>query len=205
MARRVDLHSQLVGILKIGLPLLALALLATLFVLPGDERSGAGLIFTEADLESLGQGLRVTEPVLTGSTREDDPFRFTAAVVVPDAAPPTRADIEDLDGEISFIGGQRFTLEAPVADVDLQSQIMNLSGRVTVTSSDGYRISADTVTVDLLAGTLEAEGDVDGSGPMGRIAAERMAIVPAESGEGQRVFSFGNGVRLRYEGRDDQG
>lgn len=205
MARRVDLHSQLVGILKIGLPLLAVALLATLFVLPGGDRQGAGLIFTEADLESLGQGLRVTEPVLTGSTQEDDPFRFTADVVIPDAAPPTRADIEDLQGEISFLGGQKFTLTAPVADVDLGTQVMNLSGRVTVTSSDGYRISADRVRVDLLAGTLEAEGDIDGSGPMGTIAAERMRIVPAETGEGDRVFSFGNGVRLRYEGGDDQG
>lgn len=205
MARKVDLHSQLVGILKIGLPLLAVALLASLFVLPGEERRGTGLIFTEADLESLGQGLRVTEPVLTGSTREDDPFRFTAEVVVPDAAPPTRADIEELEGEIRFIGGQRFTLAAPVADVDLETQVMNLSGRVTVTSSDGYRVSADAVTVDLLAGTLEAEGNIDGSGPMGAIAAERMTIVPAETGEGRRVFSFGNGVRLRYEGADDQG
>jgi lipopolysaccharide export system protein LptC len=204
VAESGDFYSRLVGVLKIGLPLLALVLLASLFILPGEERTGGGIIFSEGDLESLGEGLRITEPVLTGATRDDDPFRFTAKVVVPDAAPPTRAAIEDLAGGITFAGGQRFEVEAPVAEVDLRAQVMEAGGRVTVTSSDGYRISADEVMVDLVAGTLEAEGDIDGAGPMGTIAAERMTIVPAEGGGGRRVFSFGNGVTLRYEGGNEQ-
>ena len=204
MARSGDLWSRVVGVLKIGLPLLAIVLLSSLFILPGEERVEGGIIFSEADLEALGEGLRITQPVLTGATRDDDPFRFTAAAVVPDAAPPTRAAIEDLAGGITFAGGQRFEVAAPVAEVDLRAQVMEAGGRVTVTSSDGYRISADRVVVDLVAGTLEAEGDIAGAGPMGTIAAERMSIVPAPGGEGRRVFSFGNGVTLRYEGDDEQ-
>jgi lipopolysaccharide export system protein LptC len=203
MVRAPDLHSRLVAILKIGLPLLAIAMLLSLFLFPREERVGPGLIFTEADLEALGEGLRITEPVLTGATRDEDPFRFAARAVIPDAAPPTRATIEDLDGEISFLGGQRFAVTAPVADVDFETQILEATGGVTVVSDDGYRMSAERVVIDLVAGILRAEGDVDGAGPLGTIAAETMVIAPAETGKGRRVFSFGGGVRLVYVGEDE--
>jgi lipopolysaccharide export system protein LptC len=198
-------HTRLVTILKIGLPLMAVAMLLSLFLFPGEERFEGGIVFTEADLEALGEGLRISRPVLTGATRDDDPFRFTAETVIPDAAPPTRAIIDGLEGTITFVGGQHFAVEAPVAEVDLETQVMVASERVTVTSSDGYRISADRMVLDLVAGTLEAEGAVDGAGPMGTITAETMSAAPAEGRSGPRVFSFGNGVRLIYDEADGAG
>jgi lipopolysaccharide export system protein LptC len=205
MFRGPDFYSKLVGVLKIGLPLLAVAMLLSLFLFPREERVGPGLIFSEADLDALEDGLRITEPVLTGATRDDDPFRFTARAVVPDAAPPTRAAIEARDGEINFLGGQRFAVTAPVAEVDFETQILEATERVTVVSDDGYRMSADRVVIDLVAGTLRAEGAVDGRGPMGTIEAETMFITPSEGDDGRRVFSFGDGVRLVYVGEDGQG
>lgn len=204
-ARAGGFHTSLVTVLKIALPLLALAMLLSLFLFPGEEPFEGGIVFTEADIEALGEGLRITRPVLTGATRDDDPFRFTAETVVPDAAPPTQAEIERLAGTINFLGGQTFWIEAPVAALDLETQVMEGTERVTVTSSDGYRISADRVVLDLVAGTLEAEGSVDGAGPMGTIAAETLSIVPAEGRSGPRVFSFGNGVRLVYDETDGAG
>jgi lipopolysaccharide export system protein LptC len=198
-ARAGGFHTRLVTVLKIGLPLMAVAMLLSLFLSPGEERFERGIVFSEADIEALGEGLRISRPVLTGATRDDDPFRFTAEAVVPDAAPPTRAAIDRLAGTINFLGGQTFWVQAPVAELDFETQVMEASERVTVTSSDGYRISADRMVLDLLAGTLEAEGSVDGEGPMGTITAETMSIVPAEGRSGPRVFSFGNGVRLVYD------
>jgi lipopolysaccharide export system protein LptC len=198
-------HTRLVTVLKIGLPLMAVAMLLSLFLFPGEERAGGGIVFSEADIEALGEGLRISRPVLTGATRDDDPFRFTAETVVPDAAPPTQAAMERLAGTITFVGGQTVQLEAPVAALDLETQVVEATERVTVTSSDGYRLSADRMVLDLVAGTLDAEGAVDGTGPMGTITAETMSVVPAEGRTGPRVFSFGNGVRLVYEGADGAG
>jgi lipopolysaccharide export system protein LptC len=205
MPRGGGFHSRLVGVLKIGLPLLALALLASLFVFPREERRRGGIVFSESDLEAFGAGLRINRPVLTGATRDDDPFRFTAVSIVPDAAPPTRAEADALAGWIEFVGGQRLDVEAPLAAFDFETQIMQASGRVTVRSSDGQRITADRVVLDLVAGILEAEGAVDGAGPMGTINAETLLIVPAEARGGHRIFSFGGGVRLFYGGGGSDG
>jgi lipopolysaccharide export system protein LptC len=204
-ARAGGFHTRLVTVLKIGLPLMAVAMLLSLFLFPGEERVGGGIVFSEADIESLGEGLRISRPVLTGATRDNDPFRFTAETVVPDAAPPARAGIHRLAGTITFVEGQTVQLEAPVAALDFETQVMEATERVTVISSDGYRLSADRMVLDLVAGTLDAEGTVDGEGPMGTITAETMSIVPVEGRTGPRVFSFGNGVRLVYEGADGAG
>jgi lipopolysaccharide export system protein LptC len=200
MPRGGGFHSRVVSVLKIGLPLLAVALLASLFIFPREDRRTGGIVFTEADLEAFGQGLRISEPVLTGATRDDDPFRFTARTVTPDAAPPTRAEADRLEGWIDFAGGQRLDFAAPVAEFDFEAQILEATGRVTVLSSDGYRITADRVVLDLVAGILDAVGEVDGAGPMGTIRSETMSIVPGEGRDGMRVFTFEDGVKLVYEG-----
>ena len=113
MAAGPGLYSRVVAVLKVGLPLIALALLAGLFLAPREEERG--VVFSPGDVEAFGEGLRISNPTFTGTTRGDDRFRFTAELVVPDAAPPERAAIErpagtNLGGEFSSrnrVGGAR--------------------------------------------------------------------------------------------------
>lgn len=194
----MDRYSRLVAILKIGLPLLALVLLASMFLVTAEDDFEGGIAFTEADLDRLGQGLQITAPVLTGMTRAQDPFRFTATVVRPDDAPPNRAEIERLAGRIDFLGGPSLTLAAPEAVLDLETERMTASGRVTIETDDGYTLSADRMELDLVDGSVLAAGEVDSVGPMGTIRSETLRVVPAEGDGDHRVFSFGKGVRLVY-------
>ena len=55
-------YSRAVRWLKIGLPLLALALLSTIFLVPREVSFEGGLVYTSADLLALGEGLAVTRP-----------------------------------------------------------------------------------------------------------------------------------------------
>ncbi len=57
MANRPGMHSRLVAILKLGLPLVALGLLSALFLVQTDDRIG-GVVFSDGDVEALGNGLR---------------------------------------------------------------------------------------------------------------------------------------------------
>jgi hypothetical protein len=72
------LYSRLVAVLKIGLPLMAVAMLLSLFLFPREER-------VEPGLDLLGGRSRGARPGSEGqpagadrATRDDDPFRFTA-------------------------------------------------------------------------------------------------------------------------------
>jgi lipopolysaccharide export system protein LptC len=195
------LYSRMVAILKVSLPLVALGLLAALFLIQTDERLGGELVFSKGDIAALGTGQRITDAIFSGTTRDEDRFRFVAAQVIPDAAPPTRAAITTLSGGIDFAGGLSVKVQAASGDLDIPAQRLGLSGDVQIETSDGYRMAADAVMLDLRDGTLSAGDAVETEGPMGRIDSRTLSIVPADGGGQARLFSFGDGVRLVYDPR----
>lgn len=192
------LHSRIVTILKLGLPLIAVAMLAGLFLNSQDGRGGGELVFSPADLELLGEGMRVSRPVFSGVTDGLDRFRFTAETVTPDAAPPTRAAIQTLSGRIEFSGGTQIDLKSETADVDLKTRRMTLQGGVEAQTGDGYVFRAKEAQVDLDLGGLTAKGSVSGDGPMGRIDARSLAVSPPRGDDKARTFLFQDDVRVVY-------
>ncbi len=200
MAVAPDLYSRFVVILKVALPLVALGMLSALFLIQTDDRLGGGeLVFSRGDLAALGSGLRVSDATFSGTTRGDDRFRFTAELVRPDAAPPTRADVTGISGTIDLLDGPSVSMRAPGGSLDIASENLTLTGEVGIETSDGYRIRTGAVAIDLRAGTLQSGEPVTGEGPLGRIDAGSLEISPAATGIDARRFFFGNGVRVVYD------
>ena len=86
----------------------------------------------------------------------------------------------------------------------MPTQRLDLTGEVDLATSDGYRIRAERVTLDLRAGSMIAGDAVESTGPLGRIDSGSLRVAPAaESGEARR-FSFGDGVRLLYDPPDPE-
>jgi lipopolysaccharide export system protein LptC len=200
VASAPGLYSRAVAVLKVGLPLVAVGMLSALFLIQTEDTLAPGLRFTEGDLELLGSGLRVTNPTFTGTTDGEDTFRFTAAFVVPDAAPPRRATIVEPRGELALRNGPVVEVTATLGDLDMPRSLLALEGEVRIETSDGYTLTAERVTVDLRAGELEAGDQVVTEGPLGSIDSGTLRIGPAAPGsEEVRRFSFGNGVRVVYD------
>ena len=139
------------------------------------------------------------DTTFTGTTAGQDRFRFTAALVEPDAAPPERARITTLAGEVALHNGPVVELEADTGDLHIPTERLDLAGNVRIRTSEGYRMNSEQATLDLQAGSLVAGNAVETTGPLGRIDSGSLTVEPAaESGEARR-FSFGNGVRLVYD------
>jgi lipopolysaccharide export system protein LptC len=202
MARDPGLHSRIVGILKVGLPLVALGLLASIFLVQTEDTLGGNLVFSQGDIDALGQGLRITNPTFTGTTAGQDRFRFTAALVEPDAAPPTRARITTLAGEVALHNGPVVELEADTGDLHIPTERLDVAGNVRIRTSGGYRMAAEQATLDLKAGSVVAGNAVETTGPLGQIDSGSLAIQPAAASGEARRFSFANGVRLVYDPPD---
>jgi lipopolysaccharide export system protein LptC len=203
VAAGLERYSRIVAVLKLALPLVALGLLASIFLVQTDDNIG-GVVFSPGDVQALGDGLRISNPVFTGTTRGEDRFRFTAALVEPDAAPPQRAAITDLAGTLELRDGPIVTLSAATGDLDVPSQRLDMSGKVVIETSDGYKIDAERATLDLRAGAFVAGDRVLSTGPLGSITSGSLHVAPAsESGEARR-FSFGNGVKLIYDPPDEE-
>jgi lipopolysaccharide export system protein LptC len=204
MAFRPEVHSRVVAILKLGLPLVALALVASVFLVQTDDRVGGTIAFSEADVAQLGDGLRLTNSVFTGTTASGDRFRFAAAVVVPDAAPPKRAALTKLDGSLELIEGPTVSLSAERGNLYIPTQRLDIDGNVRITSSDGYVMVADKATIDFASGTFVAGDTVATTGPLGEITSGSLHVSPAASTGEARRFSFSNGVHVVYDPPDPE-
>jgi hypothetical protein len=143
--------------------------------------------------------LQITNPTFTGTTRGQDSFRFTADLVVPDAAPPQRAAITRLSGEVELHNGPTVRVDAATGDLDIPTERLDLAGDVFIETSGGYTITADKATLDLKSGSMVAGDQVVSIGPLGRIDSGSLRIAPAAATGEARRFSFGNGVRLVYD------
>ncbi len=199
MAAATDPYSRLVTILKVLLPLIAIGLLSSLFLVQNDNGSGGEITFSAGDLEDLGSGLRVSNPVFSGSSRNADRFRFQADLVVPDAIPPQRADITGLAGEVAFVDGGRLDLVSRRGALDIPAQTLDLEGAVRIETADGYRMETEALRIDLGAGSLSTAVPVTVTGTGGRIEAGDLTVTPTGDTTENRRFLFGNGVRVLYD------
>lgn len=204
MASRPEVHSRVVTILKLGLPLVALALVASVFLVQTDDRLGGTITFSEADIDQLGSGLRLTNSVFTGTTSGGDRFRFAAATVVPDAAPPKRATISKLDGTLELVEGPTVSLAADTGDLDIPSQRLDIAGNVRISTSDGYELVTDKATIDVVSGSFIAGDQVVTRGALGEITAGNLHVTPAAATGEARRFSFSDGVRVLYDPGDPE-
>lgn len=201
--RDVTGYTRLVRGLKVALPLLALALLAGLFLLPRETELDGVTIETSADLLALGEGLAVTRPRIAGATAAGEPFVVTAERATPDGPDPEEVTLERVRAEFLQAEGRAVTLAAEAGELRPKDRTLALSGDVALDTSDGYRIRTGRVEADLEAGTLSAPGPVRAEGPQGAIEAgsfRARRIAAPEDGADAALGGPRPGDYLRFEG-----
>ncbi|MGB4909398.1 MAG: hypothetical protein WBP15_12770, partial [Tabrizicola sp.] len=82
---RVDRHTRLVGWLKVALPLTALAILSTLFLVARRIDPEAALPYAEVDVEDLAREPRMTAPTYAGTTEDGAALTLSADEARPEA------------------------------------------------------------------------------------------------------------------------
>lgn len=199
---RSSARSRAVGILKILLPLGALALLGAVFLWQRTDDWGGGLTFSEADLEAMRSGLRISGPQFSGASLEGDIYDFSADWVVPEDLEMNSLEVSGLEGEVKYRDGRHLTLRSDHAEIDVDAQTATLDTGIVITTSEGYRATASRVVIDLQAGVIEAAGPIDATGPDGTLQAGAMSMAPKETAEGENgidtLIDFTGGVRMTY-------
>lgn len=194
---RENLHSRVVAGLKIALPLAALAILSTVFLLSRSIDPATTIPFAEVDLTQRAEEEGMTSPSFSGATQRGDLVVFSAAIVRPDPAVDNRFLAVDVTSQIDLAGGGRINLTSASAHMDGRAEQVTLGGGVILTSSTGYEISTDQLQADLKTPTIESADQVTGTGPAGSFTAGKMRL-SAPDGKDHAQLLFTNGVRLVY-------
>lgn len=194
---RADTHTRLVGWLKILLPLLALAILSTLFLVARTVDPTAALPYATVDVEARVREPRMTAPEYSGTTSDGGALTLTASEVRPLEGGNTRA--RTVRATLETADGATTRLTAATAQMDATAQLLHLSGGVQADTSTGYRIEAQAMVAELDRSALRSAGAVVATGPPGRLTAQSMAIEADPAARGGYLLVFKTSVKLIYQ------
>ena len=187
----------MVAWLKVILPLLALAILATLFLVPKDVDLDSAIPFADVELEQRLRDQQITQPSFSAQTPQGHTVSVTASMAHPDAETPSRTVAENISAKIAMTNGQSITIEAANGEMDADFKEVVLDDGVSVQTTSGLSVDTVTMTVSLDELRAETGGTVTATTDFGRLEAGRMALRPAGDGDDIYLF-FTKGVRLLY-------
>ncbi len=191
-----DRYSRVVGWLKIILPLIALGILSTLFLLSRSTDPDAALPYSEVDVRELAREARIGQPAYSGVTEDGTLVTVAARSARPDPDDEERMLADELTARLETGTGLQTEVVAGSGTVDTRTDTLRLTGAVGISTSTGYRVDTEELDVGLELTWLESTADVRAEGPFGRIAAGGMRLDEGESGD--YVLVFNRGVRLVY-------
>lgn len=188
-------RTRIVRWLRVLLPLLALALLSTLFLFSRKSERESQIPYASVDAESMARDPRIVAPQYSGVTDDGAQIRLEASQVELGAGKSgqnLRLDWQRPDG-------LQADLVAP--DAGVTGDLIQLRGGVRMTTSSGWRVDADQIDAATDRSLIAAENGVQASAPFGEITARQMQLKPdGQSAEpdGGAILNFSGGVRLIY-------
>lgn len=196
MARARGLYSRLVAWLKILLPLLALGLLSTIFLLSRSNDPVSKVPFASA-LQRAGDAATemVSSPYYAGSTTRGDMVTITAKSARPVSKGIIEAD--ELAARIQMADGSELLLNSELATMREDEQKMNLRGGVVITSSTGYVLTSQSMVSSIDYIDVESLAPVQGEGPLGTLEAAKMRIQAIDDSNDVQML-FTGGVKMVY-------
>jgi lipopolysaccharide export system protein LptC len=178
------------------LPISALGILSTLFLLSDPPDPDRALPYAEVDVAQLARELRLTQPRFAGVLPDGREITLVARAAAPDFEETNVIVTDQMEGRIALSEDAFVFLDAGEGRIDVSGRIANLSGGVAAETTQGYRVVSDTMRLslaDLGMRTPEAVR-IDGPG----LVLEAGAMVLDGPG-GAAVLSFTGGVRVLYD------
>lgn len=194
---KADAHTQAVTWLKVALPLAALAILSTLFLVADQIDPAEALPFAEVDVEDLAREPRMTLPSYAGTTSDGAAITLTAEAAIPGTV-DRPAEALGVALHLATPDGAMTEVLAQTAVLDPTGQQVLLSGGVTVTTSQGYKLETREVTAKLDRSGLEAVSAVTATSPAGKLVADGMILSQDNQTPGDYLMVFKGSVRLVY-------
>lgn len=193
---RDNLHSRVVAVLKIALPLVALAILSSLFLFSRQINPEDAIPYAKVDIQDRLREPRLTDAGLAGVTSDGAALTLNMDEARPQADGGGTAT--GVTGRLATPDGATTDITAGSAKVDPASNSAELSGGVTLKSSSGYTVVSPGFDLALDRTSAKSRGPVQADSPMGKLTADQMNLDRKTQGAGYLLVFNGN-VRLLYQ------
>lgn len=201
--RRDNLYSRFVAAAKIVLPLMALAILSSLFLFSKSHDPSEGVRLLDSDLVDYAQKERITAPRFAGLTPSGVAIQLEAREASPRPGGGPSFDAFDLLAKIEVPDGGVINVTAGSGSIDSLAMMAELSGAIVLDTSYGFIAETHGLTFALDRLDIRSQGRITGRGPLGQLEAGEMHVHLAETGDGDEdagyVLDFKRGVKLVYK------
>lgn len=192
----MDRYSRMVAFFKVLLPLAALGLLSTVFLLSRNINPTATVPFAEHEIADRLREKQITAPVFSGTTENGDEISVTAAQASPGASGSPATAVE-LRASLLTPDGLRIMLRSKTGTVNFTEKRATFEGDVEIETTTGYVLETALLNTSLDSVEANSPGQVTGDSPIGHLIAGNMTIT-AGNDEGSLHMLFNNGVKLIY-------
>ncbi|SLN34294.1 hypothetical protein [Pseudooctadecabacter jejudonensis] len=189
---RDESYSQFVTLLKVTLPLAALALMSTVFLFARAPSQDTTIPY--AEIEEIAQEPRLSGPQLSGVADDGSVITFSARTARPQG---DVISVEAMIANIEAANGTTIDIRAGAGEIDTAGNTARLSGLTHLETSNGYEMETMGLTANLTTGRIISDGALEVQAPYGALTAGQLVIETPENATGQ-VMLFQNGVRLVY-------
>jgi lipopolysaccharide export system protein LptC len=189
-------YSTMVAWAKVALPMIALALLSTLFLFSRTPDPEASLPFSDVDIDQLIREQRLSRPRFAGTLDDGREITLVADTASATVRDPNIIVMNKIESRVALSQDAALTLSADLGDLDLGTQIVTLTGSVIALTTDGYRMITERLTVAMDTMRLASPEAIVLTGPGVTLEAGAMDMTGAD---GDAFLSFTGGVRMLYE------
>ncbi|OIQ33242.1 MAG: hypothetical protein BM562_02360 [Alphaproteobacteria bacterium MedPE-SWcel] len=193
----MDRYSRIIALLKVVLPLAAVALLSTLFLISRRVETGPVIPFAQVDIDDRLRGQQVTAPFFTGTTETGHEITIAAAKAFP-SGDLGAASATDLEAEIRTTEGRSILLLSDAGALRSDTNIATLTGNVRILTADGTRIETEALEAEVSGIEARSPGSITATGPIGEFTAGSMRIFTTSKNAPVHI-EFTNGVKLVYD------
>ncbi len=193
-----DRYSRMVTLLKVMLPLLALGILSTLFLISRVVDRPTVIPFADTEVLERLTNQQVTGPYYSSITNKGDQIAFVAEKVTTPDGQTGQNKAEDVDVTIDTTSGSQINVTAQHADVNIAADQTDLIGDVVVVTSTGYVMRSELLKLKMSQLDMTSPDAVTATTPLGDLEAGAMHVFTPE-GASDSHFLFTRGVKLLYQ------
>jgi len=191
--RLSERYTRFVGIAKVALPGLAVALTLLVIVLAWRDQptptNSFKMNFAGGKPGEAATGM--TGGRFVGADEQQRPFTITANTVRPEAGDANRLVMRSIQADLTLDRGNWITLLSPFGEFDRNQQRLALRESVSVYSDDGFALQTSAADVDLTRGVATGEHPVVVQGPLGELRADSFRLQ-----RNAQSLSFAGNVRM---------
>lgn len=166
-------HDRLVRVLARVLPMGVGVLAALMIITPLSPRGEVSFLLDRNKVALIDERLSVDNAMYRGRDNQGRPFSVLAGEAVQRSSAEGLVRMQDLVAQLLLTEGPA-RLSADGGIYNIARETVAVNGPVRLTTSDGYRMTASGVSVDLKSRTLRGNAGVEGEIPAGTFSANTM-------------------------------